>query len=146
MIACCYILANVAKHMRKQINDLEHVSDMVQTLDRMFVESSSIVRQIAIRVVMNTCMTRGNVRDHCLKMMGHISTAEVMGNLNVVKAGLVENYNDKWIIDSGATNHACYSLEWFKQSRPLSKRQKSLKLGNGEYVSVMAVGRVELCF
>ena len=28
---------------------------------------------------MNTRMTGGNVRDHCLKMMGHISTAEVMG-------------------------------------------------------------------
>ena len=29
---------------------------------------------------MNTRMTGGNVRDHCLKMMGHISTAEVMGS------------------------------------------------------------------
>ena len=33
-----------------------------------------------------------------------------MGSINVVEACLVENYNDKWIIDSGATNHACYSL------------------------------------
>ena len=40
----------------------------------------------------------------------------------------------------------CYSLEWFKQSRPLSKRQRCLKLGNEEYVSVMEVGLVELCF
>ena len=69
-----------------------------------------------------------------------------MGSINVVEACLVENYNDKWIIDSGATNHACYSLQWFKQSSPLSKGQRSLKLGNGEYVSVMAVGLVELCF
>ena len=28
-----------------------------------------------------------------------------MSDLNVVEACLVENYNDKWIIDSGATNH-----------------------------------------
>ena len=69
-----------------------------------------------------------------------------MGSINVVEACLVENYNDKWIIDSGATNRACYSLQWFKQSSPLSKGQRSLKLGNGEYVSVMAVGLVELCF
>ena len=70
---------------------------------------------------MNTRMTGGNVRDHCLKMMGHISTTGVMGSLNVVKACLVENYNDKWFIDSEATNHVCYSFEWFKQSKPLSK-------------------------
>ena len=69
-----------------------------------------------------------------------------MGSINVVEACLVENYNDKWIIDSGATNHVCYSLQWFKQSSPLNKGQRSLKLGNGEYVSVMAVGLVELCF
>ena len=69
-----------------------------------------------------------------------------MGSINVVEACLVENYNDKWIIDSEATNHACYSLQWFKQSSPLSKGQRSLKLGNGEYVSVMAVGIVELRF
>ena len=75
-------------------------------------------------------------------MMGHISSAEVMGSLNVVEACLVENYNDKLIIDSETTNHLCYSLEWFKKSRPLRKRQRSLKLGNREYVSVMVLGQV----
>ena len=33
-----------------------------------------------------------------------------IGSINVVDACLVENYNDKWIIDSEATNHVCYSL------------------------------------
>ena len=76
-------------------------------------------------------------------MMGHISTADVMGSLNVVEACLVENYKDKWIIDLGTSNHVAYSLEWFKQSRPLRKGERSLKLGNGEYVSVLEVGLVE---
>ena len=48
-------------------------------------------------------------------MMGHISTVEVIGSLNVVEDCLVEDYNDKWIIDLRAINHVCYSLEWFKQ-------------------------------
>ena len=59
---------------------------------------------------MNTRMTRENVRDHCLKMIGHISIAKVMGSLNVVEAYLVEKYNDKWIIDSRATNHVLLLL------------------------------------
>ena len=58
----------------------------------------------------------------------------------------MENYNDKWIIDSGATNHVCYSLQWFKQSSCFSKGQRSLTLGNGERVSVMAIRLVELSF
>ena len=42
--------------MWKQINDMEHVSDMVQTLDRMFAKSSSTAKQAAIRALMNTHM------------------------------------------------------------------------------------------
>ena len=74
-----YILASVAEHLRKQINDLESVLEIIQTLDGMFAKSSSTARQAAIGALMNTRMTGGNVRDHCLKMMGHISTAKVMG-------------------------------------------------------------------
>ena len=77
---------------------------------------------------------------------GKWGVIEVMGSLNVVEACLVENSNGKWIIDLGATNHICYSLKWFKQSRPLKKWQRTLKLGNGEYVFVMSVGLVELWF
>ena len=72
-----YILASVEKHLWKQINDLECLSDKIQTLDGMFAKSSSTFRQAG--TLMNTHMTRGSVREHCLKMMRHISTTEVMG-------------------------------------------------------------------
>nr|XP_048324641.1 uncharacterized protein LOC125420994 [Ziziphus jujuba var. spinosa] len=62
-IAQCYTLTSVAEHLHKQIDDLECVSEIVHTLDGMFVKSSSIARQIAIGA---------------LKMMGHINTTEVM--------------------------------------------------------------------
>ena len=69
-----------------------------------------------------------------------------MGDLLDVEACLVENFNDKWIIDSGATNHVCYSLQWFKHSTSIEERQRYLKLGNGEPIFVKAIGLVVLFF
>ena len=264
----CYILVSVASHLKGQISHLESGAEMIQTLDKMFAQSTSSLRQAAVRAIMNTRMTGGSVRDHCLKMMSHLNQAEVlgmkmeqrsridfifeslpdrftqfkvnynmnkmdltptelmhelesaerafgksgsvhmtegstfkpkgkpkggkknknkqkgqvpvtkttamkkpkgkcfkcgqkghwkqncpqiakkqgMGNLNVVEPCLVENYNDKWIIDSGATNHVCYSLQWFRQTSLVGQEQRFLRLGNGEHVSVKALGQVELFF
>ena len=69
-----------------------------------------------------------------------------MDDLPVVEACLVENFNDKWIIDSGATNHVCYSLQWFKHSTSIEEGQRYLKLGNRELISVKAIGPVVLFF
>ena len=62
-----------------------------------------------------------------------------MGDLLVVEACLVENFNDKWSIDSGATNHVCYSLQWFKHSTSIEEGQRYLKLENGELIFVKAI-------
>ena len=67
-----------------------------------------------------------------------------MGDLLVVEACLVENFNDKWIIDSGVTNHVCYSLQWFKYNTSIEEGQRYLKLRNGELISVKAIGSVVL--
>ena len=69
-----------------------------------------------------------------------------MSDLLVVEACLVENFNDKWIIDSGATDHVCYSLQWFKHSMSIEEGQRYLKLGNRELISVKAIGPVVLFF
>ena len=69
-----------------------------------------------------------------------------MGDLLVVEVCLVENFNDKWIIDSGATNHLCYSLQWFKHSTSIKEGQRYLKLGNGEPIYVKAIRPIVLFF
>ena len=58
----------------------------------------------------------------------------------------MENFNDKWIIDSGVTNHVCYSLQWFKHSSSIEEEKRYLKLGNGELISVKAIRPVVLFF
>ena len=45
----------------------------------MFAKSTASERQAAITDLINTRMTGGRVKDHCLAMISHISRAEVMG-------------------------------------------------------------------
>ena len=58
----------------------------------------------------------------------------------------MENFNDKWIIDSRATNHVCYSLQWFKHSTSIEEGQRYLKFGNEELISMKAIRLVVLLF
>ena len=53
----CYILASVASHLKGQISHLESGAEMIQTLDKMFAQSTSSLRQAAVRAIMNTRMT-----------------------------------------------------------------------------------------
>ena len=48
--------------------------------------------------------------------------------------------NDTWVIDSGATNHACVSLQGFKETRSLLDRSFTLMTGDGNLVLAEAVG------
>ena len=88
------------------------------------------------------CGHKGHWKQNCPKATKKLG----MGDLLVVEACLVENFNDKLIIDSGATNHVCYSLQWFKHSTSIGEGQRYLKLGNGELISVKAIGPVVLIF
>ena len=53
------------------------------------------------------CGQKGHWKRNCPKATKNPD----MGDLLVFEACLVDNFNDKWIIDSGATNHVCYSLQ-----------------------------------
>ena len=88
------------------------------------------------------CEQKGHWKQNCPKATKKIG----MGDLLVVEACLVKNFNDKWIIDLGATNHVCYSLQWFKHNTSIEEGQRYLKLRNGELISVKAIGPVVLFF
>ena len=75
----CYILASITSHLKTQVSQLESGSEMIQTLDGMFGQATSSLRQSAMRALMTTRMTGGSVRDHCLKMMSHLTQGEIMG-------------------------------------------------------------------
>ena len=81
------------------------------------------------------CRQKGHWKQNC----SNATKNPGMGDLLVVEACLVENFNDKWIIDSGATDHVCYSLQWFKYSMSIEEGQRYLKLGNGELIFVKAI-------
>ena len=88
------------------------------------------------------CGHKGHWKQNCLKA----TKKPGMGDLLVVEACLVENFNDKWINDSKATNHVCYSLQWFKHNMSIEEGQRYLKFGNGELISVKAIGPLVLFF
>ena len=69
----CYILASVVGHLRQQITPLDSGVEMLQTLEGMFAKSTASERQAAITYLINTRMTGGRVKDHCLAMISHIS-------------------------------------------------------------------------
>ena len=75
----CYILVSVVGHLRQQITTLDSGVEMLQTLKGMFTKSTASKRQVAITDLINTRMTGGRMKDHCLAMISHISRAEVMG-------------------------------------------------------------------
>ena len=69
----CYILASVVGHLRHQITPLDSGVEMLKTLEGMFAKSTASEKQDAIIDLINTRMTGGHVKDHCLAMISHIS-------------------------------------------------------------------------
>ena len=69
----CYILASAVGHLRQQITPLDSGVEMLQTREGMFAKSTASKRQAAITDLINTRMTGGRVKDHCLAMISHIS-------------------------------------------------------------------------
>lgn len=58
----------------------------------------------------------------------------------------MEKSKDTWVINSGATNHVCVSLQGFKETRSLLNKSFTLKTSDGNLVLAEAVGEVCLYF
>ena len=79
-MAKCYILASISNVLQHQMQDVGLASDIILSLKEMFGELSRSTRQETIRQIYNTKMVEGTlVREHCLRMISHLNTLEVLG-------------------------------------------------------------------
>ena len=88
------------------------------------------------------CKKTGHWKRNCPAYLeskkGNFETCVIETNLLVASAS--------WCIDSGASTHACNSLQGFKVSRRLSEGEVTLYLGTTATVAAAAIGTVELYF
>ena len=94
------------------------------------------------------CKKKGHWKRDCAKYKADLAAGKIneKGSLFVTQACLVTNRSHSWIVDSGATNHDCCSLQGFKETRTLESSGFSFTWGNGAVVSAAAVGELVLNF
>ena len=79
-MAKCYILASISNVLQHQMQDVELALDIMLSLKEMFGEQGRFARQETMRQIYNTKMIEGtSVREHCLRMISHLNTLEVLG-------------------------------------------------------------------
>ena len=64
----------------------------------------------------------------------------------MIKAYLVQNPIDTWVLDLGATNYTRNSLYWFQKIRKLSEGRVKLQLGTRQFVPAVKIRSVLLSF
>ena len=91
------------------------------------------------------CGKKGHFKKDCRE---YLALQKQKGNFDVLnlEGCLVEESKDNWVIDSGATNHICISLQGFKVTRSLHNEDFTLRIGDGTLVRAEAVGEVHLYF
>ena len=79
-MARCYILASMSNVLQHQHESMVTAYDMMLNLKEMFGEQNHAGRQVAMKALLNTKMAEGTpVRDHVLKMIGHLNELEILG-------------------------------------------------------------------
>ena len=97
------------------------------------------------------CHELGHWKRNCPKYLEGLKAKKDQGNvpfqsIHVLELNYADNSDDSWIIDSGATNHVCSSLQLLTKARKLRAKEFTLRVGDGESVSAEAVGEVRLQF
>ena len=93
------------------------------------------------------CGVEGHWKRNCKKYLSELKDKKKgKYDLLVSEACLVEDDLSPWIVDSGATNHVCSSLQMLSSSRELANRDVTMRVGSGEVVSAKAVGVARLNF
>ena len=67
-------------------------------------------------------------------------------DLLVLESCIVEDDSSPWIVDSGATNHVCSSLQWTDSWTQLEEGAFSMCVGSEDVMSTRAVSVVRLHF
>ncbi|XP_074576216.1 uncharacterized protein LOC141832654 [Curcuma longa] len=79
-MARCYILASMSSVLQHQHESMVCAYDMMLNLKELFGHQDRAARQVAMRKLMTTTMAEGTpVRDHVLKMIGHLNEIEILG-------------------------------------------------------------------
>ena len=97
------------------------------------------------------CKEQGHWKRNCPLYLSELEAKKKNGsvpisNLHVLEANYAEDSSSTWIVDSGATNHVCSSLQVLSSWKELEDGELTLTVGNGESVSAKAVGEARLAF
>ena len=89
------------------------------------------------------CGIDGHWKRNCKKYLEELKIKKKgKSDLLVLEACLVENDTSSWIVDSGATNHVCCSMQMFDSATELADGDYTMRMGNGAMVSAKVVGEV----
>ena len=79
-MARCYMLASMSNVLQHQHQPCHTAYDIMYSLKEMFGDQDRAARQVAMKELFNTKMAEGTpVRDHVLKMMGHLNELQILG-------------------------------------------------------------------
>ena len=101
-MAKCYILTSISNVLQHQMKDVEVALDIMLSLKEMFGEQGRSARQETMRQIYNTKMAKGiSVREHCLRMISHLNTPEVLGadidgesQVDMILQSLLESFKE----------------------------------------------------
>ena len=65
------------------------------------------------------CGEKGHWKSNCPRSQNK----KEQDNVNYLETCFLADSTDSWIIDSGATNHVCYSLQGFQEKKRLNKTE-----------------------